>query len=331
MIPNIFISSTIEDLHHLRDTVRETILEIGYNPVLSDYGDIGYSTLSSAEESCYSTIKDCQLVVLLIGKRYGSKSKNGLSITHNEFVNARDQNIPVISIVDKEVMTFKKVYDANKTKAIKGHTFPAMDDADLTFEFIQTIMDSPINNGILTFYKASEAREHLKKQLAHIFGNLLLRQFDPIKLQVQDVLSEIKTLRYELLKDKGPEPIQYLKATRFLYQQNERQKNYYGLIKKLDDIDVVIPKLLKCKSFDEFMENIGVKIEIKEKLLSDNQVMSDKFKSITIALIPENRDIKERDTAQWGVLKDGKSIEMNKIAKDYFDSVHEEFVRETTV
>jgi len=30
MIPNVFVSSTIEDLHHLRDAIRETLADLGY-------------------------------------------------------------------------------------------------------------------------------------------------------------------------------------------------------------------------------------------------------------------------------------------------------------
>jgi hypothetical protein len=63
MIPNIFISSTIGDLSYLRDSIRDLIFEIGYAPIMSEYGDIGYSPTSSAEDSCYLTMKNCQLAV----------------------------------------------------------------------------------------------------------------------------------------------------------------------------------------------------------------------------------------------------------------------------
>ena len=68
MEPNVFISSTIKDLKYLRDTIRKTIKELGYNPIMSDYGEIGYLPSLSAEESCYLAIKDCQLVIVIIGK-----------------------------------------------------------------------------------------------------------------------------------------------------------------------------------------------------------------------------------------------------------------------
>ena len=88
MTPNVFISSTIADLHHLREALRDTVQDLGYNPVLSEFGDIGYLPQTSAEDSCYITMKDCQLAVLIVGKRYGSLSDDGRSVTHNEFLTA---------------------------------------------------------------------------------------------------------------------------------------------------------------------------------------------------------------------------------------------------
>jgi hypothetical protein len=109
MIPSIFISSTISDLQYLREAIRDTIKEIGYNPVLSDFGDIGYSPFTSAEDSCYLSLKDCQLAILIIGKKYGSLSQHAnLSITQMEFRTAKDLKKPIVCLVDQEVISFKK-------------------------------------------------------------------------------------------------------------------------------------------------------------------------------------------------------------------------------
>ena len=76
MIPTVFISSTVDDLRHIRDAVRATVEEVGYQPVMSEYGEIGYMGGDAAEDACYRTVPECQLVVLIIGKRYGSAAKN---------------------------------------------------------------------------------------------------------------------------------------------------------------------------------------------------------------------------------------------------------------
>src|SRR5689334_3413834 len=113
MIPYVFVSSTIEDLHHLRDAVRDVITDLAYHPVMSEYGDIGYLPTKSAVESCYTAMRECQLAVLIVGKRYGEIGNDGRSVTHNEFLAARDTGVPVICLVDREVLSYKKLFDAN--------------------------------------------------------------------------------------------------------------------------------------------------------------------------------------------------------------------------
>lgn len=102
MIPNIFVSSTVEDLRYLRDATREVIQDLGYLPRMSEHGDFGYSPYTSAEDSCYKVIKECHIALLIIGKRYGEPKSNGLSVTHNEFRAAWDSQVPTIKLVDRD-------------------------------------------------------------------------------------------------------------------------------------------------------------------------------------------------------------------------------------
>lgn len=139
MIPNIFVSSTIEDLHHLRDGVRDTVAELGYTPVMSEYGDIGYLPRVSVEDSCYHSLTECQIAIVIIGKRYGSLSKSGLSITENEFNAAKEAKLPVITLIDQEVLAFKRVFDA-QPDGDKPQHFPGMDLPAKTFVFTQGVM-----------------------------------------------------------------------------------------------------------------------------------------------------------------------------------------------
>jgi hypothetical protein len=165
MIPNIFISSTIADLHYLRDAIRDVVKDLGYNPVMSEYGDIGYNPFTSVVDACLNAMRDSHLAVLIIGKKYGYITPNKLSVTHNEFRVAKERNIPVICIIEKEVLSFKKVYDASKATE-----FPDMDEPQLTFELINEFKSSSVNNGYRTFETVNDARESLIKQIAHFFG-----------------------------------------------------------------------------------------------------------------------------------------------------------------
>lgn len=174
MIPSVFVSSTIEDLRYLREEIRKALYELAYHPVMSECGDVGYLPSESVQESCYIAVRECQLAIVILGKRYGSLTDNGLSVTQIEFRTAREQQLAIICLVEEEVLSHKKVFEANKTK--KHLAVPGMDDPKRTFDFIQEIKDSPVNNGVLPFKTISDAQDNLKKQLAHTFGDLLRRR-----------------------------------------------------------------------------------------------------------------------------------------------------------
>src|SRR5579862_4527348 len=111
MTPNVFISSPIADLHYLRDVLREAVEELAYRPVMSEYGEVGYIAQTSAADSCYRTVRQCQLMVLVVGRRYEPTDKDGLSVTHREFITAQEVRVPIISFAEAEVLTFKRVFD----------------------------------------------------------------------------------------------------------------------------------------------------------------------------------------------------------------------------
>ena len=266
MIPSVFVSSTIQDLHHLRDSVRDVIAELGYTPVMSEYGDIGYLPTASATESCYISVRQCQLAVMIIGKRYGSVGEDGISVTHNEFRTTRDQRLPVVCLVDAEVMAFKRVFDANG--ALDSFRAPGMDAPAQTFAFLHEITTAAVNNGVLSFVNVADARGHLKRQLAHMFGEFLRGQFDPVKAEIKDVLAEIKTLRHELAENRGGKSDdKVLLAMRYLLDEDTDM--YRSLIRGVlgRSIDHVITDLIESPTFDAAVERItGSPIEVRTAL-----------------------------------------------------------------
>jgi len=325
MIPNIFVSSTIQDLQYLREAVRDTISELGHRPVMSEFGDIGYLPSISAEDACYLALKDCQIAIVIIGKRYGWITPNGLGITHNEFKAARENKIPVIFLIDKDIIAYKKVYDKQKNDGNVG-SFPDMDNPELTFSLIQEFVDYPINNGFLPYATAQEATENIKKQLSHIFGNLLRERFDPLKAQVQDVLSEIKTLRHELLKDKESttEYLPYLFAIRFLIdEENKVLSNFLSQVFK--SVDIAIPDIIKQDSFNKFINALEWKIEIIEFIDSMELFRTHPDLKYNNAITNHTRKFPEsfgediRQMVSWAINRDIKTIYLNELTMKYFE------------
>jgi Domain of unknown function (DUF4062) len=291
MIPNIFISSTIQDLGHLRDSIRDTIIDIGYNPIMSEYGEIGFLPTDSAEDSCYLALRDCQLAIIIVGKRYGSISKNGFSITHNEFRTSRERKVPVIFLVNEEVLSFKKVYESNGNN--DDLTFPNMENPAKLFQLIREFSESEINNGLVPYTSVQSAKNNLKKQLAHIFGELIKKQFDPVQGEIKDILSEITTLRHILLKNEQQIAKQFANAFRFLL--NEENKYLKNIAEKVcDSLDEAVPKLISSVSFHQFLTDNGVEIKVmnsdealkKLEINSSNEAFQNGIEGIYYSTLP---------------------------------------------
>lgn len=266
MIPNIFISSTIADLQHLRDAIRDTIQEIHYTPRMSEFGDLGYLPNLSAEDSCYQSVKECQLFILLIGKRYGALGKNKLGVTHNEFQTARQLKLPVICLIDHEVHTFKQIHEANSDK---NTIYPGMDDPKMTFKLIQEFSSYSQNNGYLVYKTMLEARHHIKNQLAHIFCDLVMKRHDTVRGEIKDVLAEITTLRHLLLKGDDDKAKKFVKATRLLLDENFEILKSFGE-RVVGGIEKMIPSLINHTEIKSFMKEFDINLKISSDIEEKN-------------------------------------------------------------
>ena len=124
MKPRIFISSTFYDLKYIREDLSNFVRQHGYEPIMFENGDIGYTHGKPLDKSCYESMKNSDMVILIIGGEYGSAAtgetkdefKEYMSITRNEFRTAIDAGIPVFVMIDKKVMAEYIVYEANYEK-----------------------------------------------------------------------------------------------------------------------------------------------------------------------------------------------------------------------
>jgi hypothetical protein len=72
MKPRVFVSSTYYDLKYIRNDLEHFIQEYCFDPVLFESGDVTFKYGEKIDESCYREIGNCQIVVLIIGGRYGA-------------------------------------------------------------------------------------------------------------------------------------------------------------------------------------------------------------------------------------------------------------------
>lgn len=114
----VFVSSTYEDLKEERKEVIQALLELDCIPV-------GMELFPAADDDQWTLIKelidDCDYYILIIGGRYGSLNKNGISFTQMEYEYAKEKGIPIISFFHKspeKIIVGKTDRDANKEKLL---------------------------------------------------------------------------------------------------------------------------------------------------------------------------------------------------------------------
>jgi len=72
--PKIFVSSTCYDLNIVRSQLRGFINSLGYDPIMSEYADILYDPRSHTHTSCIKEVENCDMLILIIGSRFGGKA-----------------------------------------------------------------------------------------------------------------------------------------------------------------------------------------------------------------------------------------------------------------
>src|SRR5687767_14713621 len=95
--PRIFISSTFYDFRQVREDLERAIRELGYEPVRNETGRIPYSKEQRLEASAYREIELCDIIVSIVGGRFGTESleEPGYSISQVELKRALEQGIQV--------------------------------------------------------------------------------------------------------------------------------------------------------------------------------------------------------------------------------------------
>lgn len=216
----VFISSTCYDLSLLRSQLRIFIKNMGYEPIMSDYEDILYDPRIHTHTSCVDEVQNCDILVLIIGSRFGGKAspealnrinfdvlnnetlsvdvlkeKECLSVTQLEVLKAIENAIPVYTFIDKRVWHDHALYEKNKASGIADQiVFPSIEKqetAKYIFNFINFVRLRTRGNNIFTFEKGQDIEDTLKKQWSGYFQRLLQEQrFTDNTQKKMDILGE---------------------------------------------------------------------------------------------------------------------------------------------
>lgn len=175
-IPRVFVSSTCYDLKYIRENLKYFVRTIGYEPVLSDDGDIFYNPSSHTHDACLKEVSTCQIFVLIIGGRYGGAFKESdSSITNNEYREAVKEKIPVFVLVEASVYSDHNLYQTNfkeNHEIVEKIRYPSCDNVKI-FKFIDEVRRKAVNNALFSFNDFSDIESYLKKQWAGMLYDFL--------------------------------------------------------------------------------------------------------------------------------------------------------------
>lgn len=93
----VFISSVISGYEEYRAAVQEAVETLGHEVIRAE--DFGASS-SSPRVACLAGVRQADLVILLLGSRYGAVQASGLSATHEEFKEAQNRKEVIAFIED---------------------------------------------------------------------------------------------------------------------------------------------------------------------------------------------------------------------------------------
>jgi hypothetical protein len=94
----VFVSSVIRDFEAEREATANAARALGHSVIRSE--DFG-ARVDSPQVSCLQGVRDADVVVLILGSRYGAVQATGMSATHEEFREARERK-PVLLFVQAD-------------------------------------------------------------------------------------------------------------------------------------------------------------------------------------------------------------------------------------
>lgn len=171
--PRIFISSTFYDLKYIRTEIDQFLDNLGYQPIRNEEGDIPFGKDEALEEYCYKEIQNIDILISIIGGRFGTESKSkDLSISNLELKIALQENKQVYIFIEKNVLAEFETFLLNKDAKVK---YKHVDDVRI-YNFIEEIKSLPNNNNIKGFETNSDIIGYLKEQFAGLFQRFLQNQ-----------------------------------------------------------------------------------------------------------------------------------------------------------
>lgn len=273
-IPRVFVSSTFYDLRQVREDLERFIREMGYEPVRNETGAIPYGKDASPETHAYREIELCDIVVSIIGGRFGSEShdEKSYSISQKELKTALDRGIQVFIFIDSNVLAEYSTYQLNKENETK---YRFVDDKRI-YQFIEEIYKLPRNNPVAKFETSAEIVDYLRTQWAGLFQRFLSEQKRLSELKILEEMNSTAGTLKQLVtylteqRSKGDQTIREILLTNhpiFEQLRNLLSVNYRVFFTNYDEMKAWLSNRGFVIEDSDEKDNHKFKNEQKKKVL----------------------------------------------------------------
>jgi hypothetical protein len=166
--PSVFVSSTCYDLRQVRADLHSYLENAGLDPVLSEFPSFPVDPASPTVTNCRKAVENrADILVLIIGGRYGSTDEQGRSISNLEYLAAKAKGIPIYVFVMRSLLDILPVWADNP-----NGDFRSVADSPKVFEFISGIRNSG-DKWVFPFDTAQDIVSTLRTQMAYLFADAL--------------------------------------------------------------------------------------------------------------------------------------------------------------
>lgn len=298
--PRVFISSTFFDLRQVRADLERFINEMGYESVRNETGAIPYGKDLKLEEYCYREISGIDILVGIIGGRFGSQSGGSeYSITQTEIKTALEQNKNVYIFIQKNVHSEYQTYLINKES--KDIQYRYADDIKI-YQFIEEVYSLPKNNVIHSFETAQDIISFLKEQWAGLFKDLLnenhtKKEYENIAGKVNELGAVSDTLKRYL--ENVLESVNKDHSSSLIESETEKLKQFQ-----------LSQELLKFDYFKHLVHSHNVDAENLIELIKKSKSITGLFNSL------EKNYPTENEVRNFSCIYDFENLEsLNKVRK----------------
>jgi len=158
------ISSTIQDFKDIRKILREMLVAAGYKVLISEDGSILTDSSEETYESCLKAVEKSDIVIFLIGSRYGSlyDENSGISVTMKEYRHVKTVGKRYLVFVDSGIWSACSVYKSYLKKVLPFVESSLISDSRI-IDFIEEVNQE--KKWIHQFSDVSDLIKQVKNQL----------------------------------------------------------------------------------------------------------------------------------------------------------------------